>query len=75
MQLVPNAIHSNYIIIIHCNSSPDAPRANCIEWEEYFMGLAFFARQRSKDPAYQVGAVIVNDYKQVLGIGLVRFVK
>lgn len=40
-----------------------------IDWEEYFMGIAFLAAQRSKDPATQVGACIVNDEKKIVGIG------
>lgn len=33
------------------------------------MGIAFLAAQRSKDPATQVGACIVNDEKKIVGIG------
>lgn len=33
------------------------------------MGIAFLAAQRSKDPATQVGACIVNDDKHIVGIG------
>lgn len=33
------------------------------------MGIAFLAAQRSKDPATQVGACIVNDEKHIVGIG------
>lgn len=40
-----------------------------VEWEEYFMGIAFLAAQRSKDPATQVGACIVNSEKHIVGIG------
>jgi dCMP deaminase len=30
-------------------------RENYLEWDEYFMGVAFLAAQRSKDPSTQVG--------------------
>lgn len=33
------------------------------------MGIAFLAAQRSKDPATQVGACIVNDANHIVGIG------
>lgn len=33
------------------------------------MGIAFLAAQRSKDPATQVGACIVNKDKHIVGIG------
>lgn len=33
------------------------------------MGIAFLAAQRSKDPATQVGACIVNPDKHIVGIG------
>lgn len=33
------------------------------------MGIAFLAAQRSKDPATQVGACIVNAEKRIVGIG------
>lgn len=40
-----------------------------LTWDEYFMGLAHLSRLRSKDPSTQVGAVIVNTKKRVVGIG------
>jgi len=44
-------------------------RKNVLSWEDYFMGIAFLSAQRSKDPATQVGACIVNDKKRIVGIG------
>ena len=44
-------------------------RENYISWDEYFMGVALLSSQRSKDPATQVGACIVNDKKRIVGIG------
>jgi dCMP deaminase len=46
-----------------------AKRKDYLEWEEYFMGIAFLAAQRSKDPATQVGACIVDDDKKIVAIG------
>ena len=34
-------------------------RLNYISWDEFFMGVAILASQRSKDPVTQVGACIV----------------
>lgn len=40
-----------------------------ITWDEYFMGIALFSAQRSKDPNTKVGACIVNSDKKIVGIG------
>lgn len=40
-----------------------------LSWDSYFMALAHLSAKRSKDPSTQVGAVIVNDDKRVVGIG------
>jgi len=40
-----------------------------INWDEYFMGVAKLSSLRSKDPATQVGACIVNCDKRIIGIG------
>lgn len=39
------------------------------DWNQRFYDLAFNVSTWSKDPNTKVGAVIVNDSKQVLGIG------
>ena len=44
-------------------------RQNYISWEEYFMGVALLAAQRSKDPNTQVGACIVDDQNRILSTG------
>ncbi|KAG5684011.1 hypothetical protein PVAND_013264 [Polypedilum vanderplanki] len=44
-------------------------RTDYLNWEDYFMGIAFLAAQRSKDPATQVGACIVNDEMKIVAIG------
>lgn len=44
-------------------------RADYISWDEYFMGVALLASQRSKDPSTQVGACIVDEEKRILSTG------
>ena len=44
-------------------------RNDFLSWDEYFMSTAFLSAQRSKDPVTQVGAVIVNEMKRIVGIG------
>lgn len=42
---------------------------NKISWEEYFCGLVALTAMRSKDPNTQVGAVLVNAEKRIIGMG------
>ncbi|MBR6880155.1 MAG: dCMP deaminase family protein [Clostridiales bacterium] len=44
-------------------------REDYITWDEYFMGVAKLASQRSKDPNTQVGACIVNSENRIMTIG------
>jgi len=44
-------------------------RKDHITWDEYFMGIAKLAAQRSKDPNTQVGACIVNDAHKIVSVG------
>lgn len=44
-------------------------RTNYIEWDTYFMSLVQLNAMRSKDPSTQVGAIIINDLKQIIGSG------
>ena len=44
-------------------------RETYLSWDEYFMSTAFLSAMRSKDPVTQVGAVIVNQQKRIVGIG------
>ncbi len=44
-------------------------RNDYIQWDTYFMGVAVLSAMRSKDPATQVGACIVNQKKRIVGIG------
>lgn len=44
-------------------------RKDYISWEEYFMGVAILAGQRSKDPNTQVGACIVDENNVILSTG------
>lgn len=44
-------------------------RKDYISWDEYFMGVAILASQRSKDPSTQVGACIIDADKRILSTG------
>ena len=44
-------------------------REDYISWDEYFMGVAKLAAQRSKDPSTQVGACIVSQNNKILSMG------
>lgn len=44
-------------------------RQDYISWDEYFMGVALLAAQRSKDPNTQVGACIVDGQNRILSTG------
>ena len=44
-------------------------RTDYISWDEYFMGVAILAAQRSKDPNTQVGACIVDANNIILSPG------
>lgn len=44
-------------------------RNGYINWDQYFMGVALLAAQRSKDPGSQVGACIVNADNRILSVG------
>jgi len=44
-------------------------RENYITWDEYFMGVAMLAAQRSKDPNTQVGACIVSEDNIIISTG------
>ena len=44
-------------------------RENYISWDEYFMGIALLAANRSKDPSTQVGACIVSPENIIISTG------
>ena len=44
-------------------------RADYINWDEYFMGVAMLAARRSKDPNTQVGACIVSQDNIIISTG------
>ena len=44
-------------------------RSDYINWDEYFMGVALLAAERSKDPNTQVGAAIIDDDNRILSTG------
>lgn len=46
-----------------------AKRENYISWDEYFMGIAMFSAERSKDPNTDVGACIVSEDNRILSMG------
>ena len=46
-------------------------REDYINWDEYFMGVALLAAQRSKDPNTQVGACIVSGENSCYGSNVI----
>lgn len=50
-------------------------REDYINWDDYFMGVALLAAQRSKDPSTQVGACIVDETNRILSTGYNGFPK
>ena len=50
-------------------TSVTSKRQDIINWDEYFMSIAFLSSLRSKDPNTQVGACIVNPEKKIVAIG------
>ena len=44
-------------------------RKDYITWDDYFMGVALLAAERSKDPSTQVGACIVDTDNRILSTG------
>ncbi|KAJ0172598.1 hypothetical protein K1T71_011737 [Dendrolimus kikuchii] len=51
------------------SSDKQGKREEYLGWRDYFMATAFLAAKRSKDPAYQVGACVVNNENKIVGIG------
>lgn len=62
-------IDVTWILYLYSEQPSNNKRKSYIDWEDYFMALAFLSAKRSKDPRTQVGACIVNEDKQVVGIG------
>ena len=44
-------------------------RNDYISWDDYFMGVALLASQRSKDPSTRVGACIIDSSNRILSTG------
>lgn len=44
-------------------------RQDYLSWDEFFMGVALLASQRSKDPNTQVGACIVDNNNKIVSTG------
>ena len=40
-----------------------------IDWDTYFMSVAILTSKRSKDNNTQVGAVIVDKFRRIIGTG------
>ncbi|KAL2720444.1 deoxycytidylate deaminase [Vespula squamosa] len=40
-----------------------------MDWDEYFMAVAFLVAKRSKDPVTRVGACIVDNENRIVGVG------
>ncbi|RLU22730.1 hypothetical protein DMN91_005008 [Ooceraea biroi] len=47
----------------------DTRRTLCQDWDEYFMAQAVLAAKLSRNPDSQVGACIVNNIMEIVGIG------
>ena len=47
----------------------NSKRREYITWDDYFMGVALLAAERSKDPNTQVGACIVDESNRILSTG------
>lgn len=62
-------IDVTWILYLYSEQPSSNKRKSYIDWDDYFMALAFLSAKRSKDPRTQVGACIVNEQKQVVGIG------
>lgn len=61
---------SNVLSRIHSEEGNSMDkRTSYLDWDEYFMAVAFLSAQRSKDPCTQVGACIVNNEHKIIGIG------
>lgn len=50
-------------------------RCGYISWDEYFMGVALLAAERSKDPNTQVGACIIDNNNRIISTGYNGFPK
>jgi dCMP deaminase len=55
--------------MISRQNGEDMKREGYISWDEYFMGVALLAAERSKDPNTQVGACIVDENNRILSTG------
>lgn len=53
----------------HMKSLKTTKRTNYINWDEYFMSIAFLSAHRSKDPNTQVGACIASKQNKIVGVG------
>lgn len=65
-ELVAKAIHE---VSLSDHNTQRAPNRRHITWDEYFMAVAQLVAKRSKDPATQVGACIVNQQNKIVATG------
>ncbi|KAF7407727.1 hypothetical protein HZH66_002264 [Vespula vulgaris] len=49
--------------------SLNCKRSTYMDWDEYFMAVAFLVSKRSKDPVTRVGACIVDNENRIVGVG------
>ena len=61
--------HTPALLCYKSKEATTMKRADYINWDEYFMGIAMLAARRSKDPNTQVGACIVSDDKIIISTG------
>ncbi|XP_047345261.1 deoxycytidylate deaminase isoform X2 [Vespa velutina] len=50
-------------------NSINCKRTTYMDWDEYFMAVAFLVAKRSKDPITRVGACIVDNDNKIVGVG------
>ena len=71
-RLLSCKVHATHTISINSLAREETAPASVgprLSWDEYFMALAALTARRSKDPATQVGACIVNSERRVVGVG------
>lgn len=63
------SIIRSFEVLFAIFSDRNEKKTDYLEWDEYFMALAFLAAKRSKDPCTQVGACIVDTDKRIVSLG------
>lgn len=57
---------NNYYLF---NRDVNSKRQDHLNWDDYFMAVAFLSAKRSKDPCTQVGACIVDRMQRIIAVG------